>query len=71
MQNLDSSHYARLEQQLEALLTVIQQLKNENGLLRQQVTRLLHEKSALIHKNQTAQQRLSHLVTRLKAEIKS
>jgi len=68
MQNPDSPQLVVLEQQFDILIKRIQQLKKENALLRQQVTKSIYERQVLTDKNQKAQQRLNTLITQLKTE---
>lgn len=57
----------KLESQVDVLIRLVQQLKEENSSLRSQQTTLQHERSKLIEKNEAAKTRVEAMISRLKA----
>lgn len=62
-----ATDFARLEKQVEKLLTMCTQLKSENNLLRGRQTALISERARLIEKNDVARVRVEAMITRLKS----
>lgn len=61
-----SSELESLESHLSELLSICQQLKEENKSLRSQQESLIADRAALIEKNQLARSRVEAMISRLK-----
>ncbi len=57
---------ARLAKRIDELLTVLQQLKDENRALRARHESLAGERAALMHKNEQVRTRVEAMIGRLK-----
>jgi cell division protein ZapB len=66
-QSITEQELRKLEQRLEALVTTIQRLKDENRSLRNQQESLVTERAGLIEKNELARSRVEAMINRLKA----
>jgi len=65
--NQTEKEIEKLESQVDVLIRLVQQLKEENSSLRTQQTSLQHERSKLIEKNEMAKTRVEAMISRLKA----
>jgi cell division protein ZapB len=61
------SDLQKLENQIDALIDAVSQLKQENSSLRHQQDNLLTERSQLIEKTELARNRVEAMITRLKS----
>lgn len=57
----------RLEQHIDALLRVVERLRQENKMLHHSQTTLNAERAVLLEKNETARSRIEAMILRLKA----
>jgi len=57
----------KLESQVDVLIRLVQQLKEENSSLRNQQNSLQHERARLVEKNEMAKTRVEAMISRLKA----
>ena len=61
------SDLQKLENQIDALIEAVNQLKQENTSLRHQQDNLLAERSQLIEKTELARNRVEAMITRLRS----
>lgn len=61
------SDLQKLEQQIDALIDTVAQLKHENASLRHQQDQLISEKSQLVEKTELARNRVEAMITRLRS----
>ncbi|MDJ0882040.1 MAG: TIGR02449 family protein [Gammaproteobacteria bacterium] len=61
------SDLQKLENQIDALIDAVNQLKQENTSLRHQQDNLLAERSQLIEKTELARNRVEAMITRLRS----
>lgn len=61
------SDLQKLENQIDALIDTVAQLKQENTSLRHQQDNLLSERSQLIEKTELARTRVEAMITRLRS----
>jgi cell division protein ZapB len=61
------SDLLKLENQIDALIDTVAQLKQENSNLRQQQESLMSERSQLIEKTELARSRVEAMITRLRS----
>jgi cell division protein ZapB len=61
------SDLLKLENQIDALIDTVTQLKQENSNLRQQQDSLMSERSQLIEKTELARSRVEAMITRLRS----
>lgn len=61
------SDLLKLENQIDALIDAVDQLKQENTSLRHQQDQLLSERSQLIEKTELARNRVEAMITRLRS----
>jgi cell division protein ZapB len=61
------SDLLKLENQIDALIDTVTQLKQENSNLRQQQESLMSERSQLIEKTELARSRVEAMITRLRS----
>jgi len=61
------SDLQKLENQIDALIDAVSQLKQENTSLRHQQDNLLVERSQLIEKTELARNRVEAMITRLRS----
>jgi cell division protein ZapB len=64
---MNDSEIKHLEDQVDALLLQLKQLKSENSSLRESQTSLVTERARLIDKTEKARSRVEAIITRLKA----
>lgn len=64
---LDDTEFSKLERQLDELIHIVRQLKEENHSLRESQASLLNERSRLIEKTELARSRVEAMIGRLKA----
>lgn len=55
-----------LEQKIDSLISVCQQLHEENAQLKDQQTELIQQRNALLDKNEKAKSRVEAMISRLK-----
>lgn len=58
---------ARLEQHVDALLDIVERLRQENQMLHHSQEALNAERAVLLEKNETARSRIEAMISRLKA----
>jgi cell division protein ZapB len=61
------SDLLKLENQIDALIDTVNQLKQENSNLRHQQDSLMSERSQLIEKTELARSRVEAMITRLRS----
>ena len=61
------SDLLKLENQIDALIDTVTQLKQENSSLRHQQDNLMSERSQLIEKTELARNRVEAMITRLRS----
>ena len=61
------SDLLKLENQIDALIDTVTQLKQENSSLRHQQDSLMSERSQLIEKTELARNRVEAMITRLRS----
>ncbi len=61
------SDLLKLENQIDALIDTVNQLKQENSSLRHQQDSLMSERSQLIEKTELARSRVEAMITRLRS----
>ncbi len=61
------SELKHLEEQVDALILQLNQLKRENSSLRESQSMLMTERARLIDKTEKARSRVESIITRLKA----
>jgi len=61
------SDLQQLENQIDALIETVSQLKHENSSLRHQQDQLLSEKAQLVEKTELARNRVEAMITRLRS----
>ena len=61
------SDLLQLENQIDALIDAVDQLKQENTSLRHQQDQLMSERSQLIEKTELARNRVEAMITRLRS----
>lgn len=61
------SDLLKLENQIDALIDTVNQLKQENSSLRHQQDNLMSERSQLIEKTELARSRVEAMITRLRS----
>jgi len=61
------SDLKKLENQIDALIETMEQLKQENTSLRHQQEQLISERSQLIEKTELARNRVEAMITRLRS----
>lgn len=66
-QNLTQVELEKLDSQVNDLLKLVQQLKEENTSLRHQQVSLHHERAQLVEKNEIAKSRVEAIISRLKS----
>lgn len=61
------SDISKLEQRIDELIALVEQLGNENNLMRERQNLLVEERARLIEKTELARSRMESMLIRLKA----
>lgn len=65
--SMETPDLQALESQLDELIRICQQLRDENGALKSQQSNLLSERAQLIERSELARSRVEAMIARLKA----
>ncbi len=65
--SVDDSDLLNLERRVDDLIQTVEQLKRENGSLRESQSALLNERARLIEKTEMARNRVEAMISRLKS----
>lgn len=65
--SVDDSELTQLERRVDDLIQIVEQLKHENGSLRDSHSSLLSERASLIEKTELARSRVEAMIGRLKS----
>lgn len=66
---MDNIDLINLELKIESLLQLHEQLRSENGYLRQKLSKLTQERAELAEKNEKAVMKIKRIISQLRSEM--